>query len=343
MNRTIPVFGILILLFLNFYSPTEPPYDTTGRHLSDRVIDSSGNVSAAAIEGKAETLRFTDIQGAGSEITEKEPERSAGRKGYSVKAVFGAFKKAYPDKVEDVAFRMGDWAIKVGGEWFFWAGGRLLPEEEREKWEGYTPYPFYAYPGELPPLPQLTKEEKRDLENRLQKQETDPPLRHPGFYDAIWRIHDMESSWQRVKTIYFLRYRTEIHRELLEDLAAVEEDIEIAASEDEELRRFIKSIQGLTGYNWRPVAGTSTLSFHSYGAAIDIIPKDYKGKQVYWRWAKPIYPEWYSLPYSERYMPPLSFIRAFEKHGFIWGGKWFYFDTIHFEYRPEILILNDMY
>jgi hypothetical protein len=46
------------------------------------------------------------------------------------------------------------------------------------------------------------------------------------------------------------------------------------------------------------------------------------------------------VPYGERYMPPDRFVRAFEKRGFIWGGKWFYWDTMHFEYRPEILALN---
>jgi hypothetical protein len=26
----------------------------------------------------------------------------------------------------------------------------------------------------------------------------------------------------------------------------------------------------------------------------------------------------------------------------VWGGKWMLFDTIHFEYRPEILILSGL-
>jgi hypothetical protein len=33
-------------------------------------------------------------------------------------------------------------------------------------------------------------------------------------------------------------------------------------------------------------------------------------------------------------------IRIFESFGFIWGGKWRYYDTMHFEYRPEILVLS---
>jgi hypothetical protein len=102
----------------------------------------------------------------------------------------------------------------------------------------------------------------------------------------------------------------------------------------------VQALGRLEGYNWRRIAGTAGLSFHSYGVAIDILPYSYGGKEVYWRWAKSHNPEWYSLPYEKRFTPPRSFITAFEKHGFIWGGKWFYFDTIHFEYRPEILLLN---
>jgi hypothetical protein len=30
-------------------------------------------------------------------------------------------------------------------------------------------------------------------------------------------------------------------------------------------------------------------------------------------------------------------VEIFERHGFIWGGNWSHFDTMHFEYRPELL------
>jgi hypothetical protein len=35
---------------------------------------------------------------------------------------------------------------------------------------------------------------------------------------------------------------------------------------------------------------------------------------------------------------PYEIVAIFERHGFIWGGKWGHFDTMHFEYRPELLI-----
>ena len=33
---------------------------------------------------------------------------------------------------------------------------------------------------------------------------------------------------------------------------------------------------------------------------------------------------------------PREIVDIFEKHGFIWGGKWYHYDTMHFEYRPEL-------
>ena len=39
---------------------------------------------------------------------------------------------------------------------------------------------------------------------------------------------------------------------------------------------------------------------------------------------------------------PREIVTAFEKQGFIWGGKWAHFDILHFEYRPE-LIIKSMY
>jgi peptidoglycan LD-endopeptidase CwlK len=42
------------------------------------------------------------------------------------------------------------------------------------------------------------------------------------------------------------------------------------------------------------------------------------------------------LPYKNQI--PWDIIHIFESHGFIWGGKWYHYDTMHFEYRPEQLI-----
>ena len=33
---------------------------------------------------------------------------------------------------------------------------------------------------------------------------------------------------------------------------------------------------------------------------------------------------------------PQEIVDAFEAEGFIWGGRWAHYDTMHFEYRPEL-------
>lgn len=78
-------------------------------------------------------------------------------------------------------------------------------------------------------------------------------------------------------------------------------------------------------FSCRPVAGTNRPSAHGWGIAIDIAVK----KSDYWRWSP-------RLLYRNRI--PYEIVETFERHGFIWGGKWKSFDTMHFEYRPELLI-----
>ncbi|WP_319560007.1 M15 family metallopeptidase [Marispirochaeta sp.] len=275
-----------------------------------------------------------------AEVRPEGEPRDERRPRFSGEEVVQAFYKAYPGRIERIALLSGDWAMLIDGTWYFWAEGRLLPEGLRMEFQDYSPYPFYPYPRTLPPISEPDPEEAARLRARVSSREGNPPQRHPGFFNALWRIHDRDTSWARMKTTYFLGHRLELHRELLEDLAAVEETIKEAIDEDSELRRFIAGLAGFDAYNWRIIAGTASLSFHAYGAALDLLPKNYGGLQVYWRWAARYYPDWFSLPYNKRYMPPESFVRAFEEQGFIWGGKWFYFDTIHFEYRPELLLLN---
>ena len=82
-------------------------------------------------------------------------------------------------------------------------------------------------------------------------------------------------------------------------------------------------------YNCRPIAGTDRISAHGHGIAIDIALKH----SDYWRNAAPGKDG--SYPYKNAI--PMEIVRAFEQHGFIWGGRWYHYDTMHFEYRPELV------
>lgn len=89
---------------------------------------------------------------------------------------------------------------------------------------------------------------------------------------------------------------------------------------------YLKNIGGT--YKWRKIANTNRLSAHSFGIAIDINV----AKSRYWLWDSNQKAFKNNIPEI-----PLEIIQAFEKEGFIWGGRWWHYDTMHFEYRPEIL------
>ncbi|WP_258162452.1 M15 family metallopeptidase [Rhizobium sp. TH2] len=100
---------------------------------------------------------------------------------------------------------------------------------------------------------------------------------------------------------------------------------ELASRPD--LKKYLTPSAG--GFNFRKVAGQKNLSVHSFGAAIDLNTKF----ADYWVWSKgkpgnvPVYKNKF----------PMEIVAIFEKHGFIWGGRWYHYDTMHFEYRPELL------
>ena len=91
--------------------------------------------------------------------------------------------------------------------------------------------------------------------------------------------------------------------------------------------RFLKPSAGT--YNCRVISGTKRLSVHAFAAAIDINVKT----ADYWRWSKP----GKNGVYKWRNKVPMEIVRIFERHGFIWGGRWYHYDTMHFEYRPELI------
>jgi hypothetical protein len=82
-------------------------------------------------------------------------------------------------------------------------------------------------------------------------------------------------------------------------------------------------------FNCRPIAGTGRPSAHGAGIAIDLAVKH----AHYWLWSKPDGKGRYPFRNS---IPP-EIVSIFERHGFIWGGRWYHYDTMHFEYRPELI------
>lgn len=96
-----------------------------------------------------------------------------------------------------------------------------------------------------------------------------------------------------------------------------------------EWRKYLTRIGGT--FNWRKINGTERLSAHSFGITIDINIE----KSNYWQWDCNCTNENVKLRFINKI--PLELVQIFEKNGFIWGGRWYHYDTMHFEYRPELL------
>jgi hypothetical protein len=109
-------------------------------------------------------------------------------------------------------------------------------------------------------------------------------------------------------------------------LEAVGKDLDVVLLKQPNLKIYVSELGGT--FSWRLIAGTERLSNHSFGNAIDLNIK----KSAYWRWSPPALMEKFS-----RKDWPVEIIEAFERHGFIWGGKWWHYDTMHFEFRPELI------
>jgi len=287
------------------------------------------------IKPRTETQSFTD-EAAEEILPPEEPQPSRAEQ------VTKALAAAYPWSIERAEFRNDDWAVLLRDTWYYYAEGRLLPEELLDRASEYSPSLFiYNYQRELPPWTEPSPEWVARFSDRGRNNNNEntprPQLRRSfSFQEGLWQASNRDESSRRVKPVNFLGNSVTVHSDIAEVLSQVEERIMAAAKTDPQVLSWITNIGEMHGWNWRNVAGSQSRSNHSYGIAIDILPKSLGGKATYWQWTT----NWWNIPYEGRYHPPDTVIKSFEAYGFIWGGKWTYFDTMHFEYRPEVFILS---
>lgn len=117
-----------------------------------------------------------------------------------------------------------------------------------------------------------------------------------------------------------------VHRRALHAFSRVRAALKDVVAKDPSTGDFLSGVGGT--FEWRNIAGTTRLSAHSFGISIDLNVK----RSNYWRWDEKKKPK----P-GFRNQVPQSIVDAFERNGFIWGGRWVHYDTMHFELRPELL------
>jgi hypothetical protein len=121
---------------------------------------------------------------------------------------------------------------------------------------------------------------------------------------------------------------------LVSKINLVHKQFEALSNELDKHPEYTKYLNNIGGtFQWRVIAGTNRLSHHSFGVTIDINTT----YSYYWQWECKCKDESKPLTYKNKI--PLALVEIFEKYGFIWGGRWEHYDTMHFEYRPELLSL----
>jgi flavodoxin len=261
------------------------------------------------------------------------------------------FSAAYSGRLGPPVFQDGDWTVEMDGIRWYYAQGRFLPQEDAERPEDFRPQFLYRY---SPEPPQSPDEENpwQVLANQIISRRQSPGFfpsyrsainqganRSP-FFEALWRARGKAEAFSHQQWIDFLGRSVQIHQDIAAPLGRVEARIQELAKDEPEVQGWLKSLHSITGWNWRNVAGSENRSFHSYGIAVDLLMKNQPGMETYWQWTAAKGIDWRSVPVEKRQNPPALVIRAFEEQGFIWGGRWQRYDTMHFEYHPELLILG---
>ncbi|HNY17272.1 MAG TPA: M15 family metallopeptidase [Treponemataceae bacterium] len=257
--------------------------------------------------------------------------------------VLRAFLVSYPDMIGGVDFDPDkrDWFMTIGDARLYWAQGRLLPERLLANPERWRAYVDYLYPVDIPDPETFSEETIARLNaDMLADSRSNAAAYNLAFYDLLYDGATRRKIESHIVRFDYLGVRVSVHERIVEPLKRVERKIYQLALTDPEAKAFIHSISSIEGYNWREIADAPSRSNHSWGIAIDILPKNWGKKNIYWNWVSNWNDQWMLIPIERRWMPPASVVRAFEDEGFIWGGKWLLWDNMHFEYRPELLTLQ---
>ncbi len=239
--------------------------------------------------------------------------------------IVSALREAYGNNIQMFEERDGDILFRIGGRVIYYRGGRMLSEEHIDTYYEYEPIFYFYRKGALTQIPEPV---------------TFPKNRSSDFLDALIGDTRQEIA-SSSKWVSFLGRKAFVHKICSESLEKVDSEINRYAQTSEEVRYYIHNIKVVFSMDPRSVKGTDNQSYHAYGLAMDIVPKNYGNKHVYWRWSSVFDEDWGRIPLAKRWKPPNEVIAAFEDNGFIWGGKWYHFDTIHFEYRPELLLYSE--
>ncbi|OPJ55397.1 M15 family metallopeptidase [Alkalithermobacter paradoxus] len=222
---------------------------------------------------------------------------------------------AYPEYVTDIEVKDGNVYLVMK------SGNKIIYDDKRQKGESekLNNPDIQDMMEEIYPL--------SDIKQLL------PQNVNPGrirVYPLLKEVYgaskaEIESNIVNAKAGY-KAYPFNSKNKAAQSLESAMKEASLLAQNVQNVRACLYPISGT--FNYRYIAGTNRLSPHSFGIAIDLA----RDNRDYWKWATREQGQSRLDTYSR------EIVRIFEKNNFIWGGKWGYFDILHFEYRPELII-----
>lgn len=222
---------------------------------------------------------------------------------------------AYPDALD-----------RIEGNFLFWRDGSRM---EIDDGLGEKPFAAWLDTPDIEDMFRFAYPAGEDA--RPPPPNTDPGRARPAaFFDKMYGDCRKGAVSRSLVTIVWLPTKAPQKLQVTR-INGVASRLEAVSKELDRLpARFDKYLVPAAGtYNCRLIAGTSRVSAHGHGIAIDIAV----AKSDYWRWGS----KGGQGPGGYANRIPIEIVRIFERHGFIWGGRWAHYDTMHFEYRPELL------
>jgi hypothetical protein len=166
---------------------------------------------------------------------------------------------------------------------------------------------------------------------------------HPAFRAALYGSSSRGGAEANLVKAPLFGKTVSVHKMIAAAVRKVDAAVAEAAKRDTDTAEFLAGIGSIGGYNWREIRGTTRRSYHSWGLAIDVQPRRLGNKVTFWEWERERNVDWMLVPLDRRWAPPKTVIEAFEAEGFAWGGKWDFYDTMHFEYRPELHEMKNVF
>ncbi|MCL2519948.1 MAG: M15 family metallopeptidase [Spirochaetaceae bacterium] len=275
-----------------------------------------------------------------------------------------AVRDGYPGLINYMSYQpqYNDWLLTFyNRQQLFFAGSRMLPLELLSETARFRPFISYQL-REIDDPADFSAERINNLHARYNPHlvtpqpvtvaapaNPAPPAAPPpprvsrsynsNYYNIIYGGNTAQQIQRLLVRVDFLGYNFLTHPILAPVLEQIDEQIMAHPDEDEELTNFLASLTSIASYSFRPILGTTTLSYHAFAMAVDMLPRN-QNQPIYWAWDARHNPLWYLTPVANRWQIPAIIIEAFEEHGFFWGGRWPMYDIMHFEYRPELLKLQ---